>query len=150
MRHRGRMRPPWPILWGPLALLQKSRRLRKLLLLSADSTLLYVHRWFPLLCASRLTQFQAASSVIMYSIKITGDTVHHFSLNCWLRPPKIFHWVDVAPLRKKLGTPVLRLRSYVLGWKFLLLSQLKTNNIWCDQTQTRQYRLATNWHQGSC
>ena len=46
--------------------------------------------------------------VIMYSIKTTGDTVHHFGLNCWLQPPKIFHGVDVAPLKKRLGTPDIR------------------------------------------
>ena len=45
--------------------------------------------------------------VIMYSIKTTGDTVNHFGLNCWLQPPKIFHGVDVAPLKKRLGTPGL-------------------------------------------
>ena len=34
----------WPILCGPWARLAKSRRAQKLLLLFADSTLLYLHR----------------------------------------------------------------------------------------------------------
>ena len=56
--------------------------------------------------------------IIMYVMllgiqwKSTGDTVHHFSLNCLLRPQKILHWVDVAPLDKRLGTPDLE--SYFL------------------------------------
>ena len=47
--------------------------------------------------------------ILCIQLKTTGDTVHHISLNSWIRPPKIFHWVDVARLKKRLGTPGLGL-----------------------------------------
>ena len=105
---------PWPISLGPRALLQKSRRLQKLLLLFADNALLYLHRWLShlriwndtvLSCIS--WNFQTGefpSTTIEFWVL---QTVHHFRLNRWLRPPKISHWVDVARLMKSVVSPGL-------------------------------------------
>ena len=49
LRPRGHMRPPGPFYVAPGPSSKNSWGSRKLLLLFADTTLLYLHRWFPLL-----------------------------------------------------------------------------------------------------
>ena len=105
---------PWPISYGPRALLKKSRRSQKPLLLFADNTLLYLHRWLShpriwndtvLSCISWTFQTGESRSTTIELWVL--QTVHHFRFYRWLRPPNISHWVDVALLKKRFGTPGL-------------------------------------------
>ena len=96
VRPQGRMRPPCPFYAAP-GPYSKNRAGCKnyYCYLFADSTLLYLHRWFPLLCIWTDTVL----SCIIWNF-LTGDTVRHFSLNCWLRHQRYSIELMWPPWRK--------------------------------------------------